>query len=88
VIASATGCTAAWNSFAARPTTSTWRASATRHAITAVVLTIATMNHTMSQVDTQAMLQEPPDVPAAVTDQTLPPLLARKSRMYRSSSSR
>ena len=56
--------------------------------MTAAVLTIATMNHTTSQVDTQAMLQEPPDVPAAATDQTLPPLLARKSRMYRSSSSR
>lgn len=58
-----------------------------RHAVTAAVLTIATMNHTTSQVDTSAMLQELADVPAA-TDQTLPPLLARKSRMYRSSSSR
>ena len=56
--------------------------------MTATVLTIATMNHTTSHVDTTAMLQERPDVAAAAVDQTLPPLLARKSRMYRSSSSR
>jgi hypothetical protein len=87
-ISSARGVTASCICLAARPRTSRWRTSATRNAITATVLTIATTNHTTSQVATRAMLHESlggltrasPDHEPTRPDYE-PPLLARNSWM-------